>query len=190
MLNFLQHLDGNILLFLQENLRCTALSIILVPLTIFGGCGTMWIIISIILLFRPRTRKAGWMALLSMLLCYIFNDLVVKVLVERPRPFMSLEELTTLVERPTSYSFPSGHSCSSFAAMHIYWLALDIRWFKVMAVVLAVLMAFSRLYVGVHYPTDVLMGALVGFVGSGLIWKVLHRKYDWIEGRILARRHH
>lgn len=187
MLTFLQQLDGNILLFLQENLRCTALSTILVPLTIFGGCGTMWIIISIILIFRPRTRKAGWMALLSMLICYIFNDMVLKMLVERPRPFLSIKELTTLVERPTSYSFPSGHSCSSFAAMHTYWLALDIQWLKTLAAVLAVMMAFSRLYVGVHYPTDVLMGALVGFAGSGLIWQGLCGKYDSVESRIRSR---
>ncbi|MCD7838397.1 MAG: phosphatase PAP2 family protein, partial [Clostridiales bacterium] len=82
-----QQLDGNVLLFLQEHLRCAPLSLFLIPLTIFGGCGTMWIILSVLLLLRPDTRKAGWMALLSLLLCYIFNDLILKELVQRSRPF-------------------------------------------------------------------------------------------------------
>ncbi len=186
-----QQLDGGVLLFLQEHLRCAPLSLFLIPLTIFGGCGTMWIILSVLLLFRPDTRKAGWMALLSLLLCYIFNDLILKELVQRSRPFWVIPELTTLVAEPTSYSFPSGHACSSFAAAHTYWMGLKerrFRWLRWVTMALAALMAFSRLYVGVHYPTDVLAGCLVGFVGSGVIWKLLNRRYDAIEAHVLSRK--
>lgn len=188
MLSAWSALEGNLLLLIQQWVRCPPLSAVLVPLTIFGGCGTMWICISVALILRPRSRKAGWMALLALLLCYLFNDHLLKALVQRPRPFLTLETLEPLVRRPTSFSFPSGHSCSSFAAAHTYSLALDSRAFRAVTMALAVLMAFSRLYVGVHYPTDVLVGALTGFFGSALVWKLFSPVYDNVAARLRRSR--
>lgn len=190
-MSVLYELDCSILLFLQTHVRCAPLSAVFIPLTMLGEAGILWIILCIPLLFFPKTRKAGWMTLLSMLLCYLFNDHVLKPLVERPRPFLSLDTLDTLVTWPGSHSFPSGHACSSVAAAATFWQGLKgkgVDWFRYLAVVLAVLMVFSRMYVGVHYPTDVLAGSLVGFAGSSLIWITLNRRYDRIEARILERR--
>lgn len=184
-------LDRSILLFLQAHVRCTPLSAVLIPLTMFGEAGMLWIVLCIPLLFFPKTRKVGWMGLLSLLLCYLLNDHVLKPLLERPRPFLALNTLDTLVTWPTSHSFPSGHACSSFAAATTFWRGLrgkNVNWFRWLTVILAVLMAFSRMYVGVHYPTDVLVGSFVGFAGSSLIWIGLNRQYDRIEARILERR--
>ncbi len=184
-------MDSGILLFLQTYVRCAPVSAILVPLTTIGEAGILWILLCIPLLFSPKTRKTGWMALLTLLLCYLFNDHVLKPLIERTRPFLSISTLDTLVTWPTSPSFPSGHACSSFAAATTFWRGLKgkgMDWFCYLTVVLALFMAFSRLYVGVHYPTDVLAGSLVGIAGSSLIWIGLNRRYDRIESRVLRRR--
>ena len=180
---FFHTVDQSILLWLQDAIRCPALSALLVPLTIVGEGGIIWILISAVMLFFPRTRKIGWMALVAMLLCYLLNDKLFKVLVERPRPFFAMANLQTLIPIPLSWSFPSGHACSSFAAATIYSHGGEKRWLKAVFWALAVTMAFSRMYVGVHYPTDVLAGALVGVVGSSLIWRMLQRRYDLIDRR-------
>lgn len=187
----MQALDGEILLFIQDHLRTDLFSNFFIPYTNFGEAGVIWILIGVVLLFFVRTRKVGWMMLLSLLLCYLFNDHVLKVLVQRPRPFVTWTELEPLIAHPNSYSFPSGHACSSFAAATTCWRGLKgkgLDWFRWLMMVLAALMAFSRLYVGVHYPTDVLCGLLVGVLGSSLIWYSLQRRYDQIEAAVLRKR--
>lgn len=95
-----------ILLWLQDAVRCPALSALLVPLTLVGEGGIIWILISAIMIFFPKTRKCGWMALVAMLLCYLLNDKVFKMLVERPRPFLTMANLQTLVPQPLSCPSP------------------------------------------------------------------------------------
>lgn len=182
----LHALDGGILLFLQEHVRCAFLSSFLIPLTYAGEAGTIWIIISILLLFFKKTRKTGVISLLSLLVCWLFNDYILKVLVARPRPFLSVEGLVPAVKPPSSYSFPSGHANASFAAAGIYWRGLkekNVNWLRICLLVLAFLMAFSRLYVGVHYPSDVLCGILEGTIGSTIIWHLSQQRYDRLAER-------
>lgn len=188
MFEFFYNMDQTVLLWLQNHLRCSALSVFLVPLTILGIGGILWILISAVMLFSPKTRKIGWLSLLSLLVCYLFNDQVIKALVQRPRPFYAIPGLQTLINRPASWSFPSGHACAAFAAATIYSHGGEKRWFKAVLWMLAVAMAFSRLYVGVHYPTDVLVGMLVGIVGSTLIWHLFQHRYDVIEARVIEHR--
>lgn len=188
MINFLYTMDQTVLLWLQDVVRCPALSFFLVPLTILGEGGVLWILISAVMLFFPKTRKVGCLSLLSMLVCYLLNDKVFKELVERPRPFLVIPNLKTLISWPASWSFPSGHACSSFSAATIYSYGGEKRWLKSSFWVLAAAMAFSRMYVGVHYPTDVLAGMLIGICGSILLWHLLQQRYDLIEERVVERK--
>lgn len=181
MLEALQTLDGGILLWIQEHLRMDWLTALLTRYTNLGEAGVIWIVIALIFLLIPKTRKAGLLSLAAMLICYVCNDLVIKNLAMRPRPFLSVEGLLPLIQKPDSYSFPSGHSCSSFAAASVWAQTLEGRWAKgakILLLVMAMLMALSRLYVGVHYPTDVLVGSLLGVLGGWLVCRWLGPVYD------------
>lgn len=175
MLAWLPQTEGKLLLFLQEYVRCTPLSIFLVPLTLLGECGMLWILCSLLMLCFKRSRRAGFAGLLALFFCFIINNLILKNWVDRPRPYTQIEGLWTLVTKPSDASFPSGHTNAAFASAVAYWHTLDMRWLKVVLLALAAAMAFSRLYVGVHYPTDVLGGILVGSVGSTLVCAFLKR---------------
>ena len=189
MLDFIYHIDQSIMLWLQDVVRNPLLSKFLVPLTTIGYAGTLWIILSIVMLFFRKTRKVGWISLLTMLVCYLFNDILLKELVQRPRPFMDLPQLQVIESKPTSWSFPSGHACSSFAAASTYNRGEEPRWLKILFWFLAVAMAFSRPYVGVHYPSDVLAGACIGLLGSALMWHFTSKPYDRLTEHIAQKRH-
>lgn len=189
-MELLQALDGSVLLFLQETVRCAPLSALLLPLSLAGNAGILWIALCALLLCFKRTRKAGWLGLTSLLLCFLVNNCLLKVLVARPRPYTVLPTLEVIVNRPHDWSFPSGHACSSFAAACSLWRSLRekrLDWLRWCALIVAFLIAFSRLYAGVHYPTDVLCGSLIGFIGSGLVWRYLSRPYDRLEEKIRSR---
>ncbi len=170
----IQSIDAAILLWIQNNLR-GPLDGIVSAWSQLGHAGTIWIIISLLLVLRKDTRRTGIITLIIMGLCYLFNDCLIKNLVCRPRPFLTVEGLTALTS-PTSWSFPSGHACCALAAANVWWKRLQRRWVRVLLLVLAVLMALSRLYVGVHYPSDVLVGALIGTAGARLLLRLLDRQ--------------
>ena len=95
----------------------------------------------------------------------IINNHIIKNLVQRPRPFVTFTDIQILIPTPSEFSFPSGHTASSFAAAAVFYRFLP-KQLGIPAVVLAGLIGFSRLYVGVHYPTDVLAGMLMGVLLS------------------------
>lgn len=177
MLNFLADLDGNVLLFLQEYVRNPVLTPILKVITTLGNGGAIWIAMALLLLAIPKTRKVGCMAALALIGTLLINNMLLKNLVARTRPYEVIEGLTYIVKTPVDYSFPSGHAGCSFAVACIMFRRLPGR-YGVPALVLAVLISLSRLYVGVHYPSDVLFGVISGIVISYMaeavgkrIWK-------------------
>ena len=182
-MDLLHQLEAAILLFLQNNVRTDLLSAILVPLTHSCEHGEIWLILSGVLLCFKSTRKAGAIALLSLLVVWSSSELIVKVLVQRARPFTAIEGLMPAVAPPQSFSFPSGHSCSSLAAAGTHWRLLRQRWLRRTILVTALLIAFSRLYLGVHYPTDVLVGSLWGWIGSGLVVRFAAPAWDRTASR-------
>lgn len=165
MLESILTIDGNILLFLQDFIRNPILDSIMIFITSLGDRGMIWILATIALLIPKKTRKAGYISALALLGSLVVNNNLIKNLVARPRPFTALSELSILIPRPGEFSFPSGHTSSSFAAAAVFYRHLPKR-LGVLSVVLAGLIGFSRLYVGVHYPTDVLAGALMGILLS------------------------
>lgn len=131
---------------------------LVVGFTHLGDAGAMWIVLGLALCISKRYRICGLAVLLSLLCSLLCTNVILKNAVARVRPFDVLP-ITPLVAE-TSWSFPSGHVSASFAAATAMLVLTGKR--GIPALALAVLMAFSRLYVQVHYPSDVLGGAVVG----------------------------
>ena len=122
------------------------------------------------------------MSALALLGSLIINNLILKNLIARIRPYEIINGLVPLIEKPTDYSFPSGHTGSSFAAACILYRKLPKR-FGIPALILAILIGFSRLYLGVHYPSDVLCGIISGVgisyaaeIATGKIYNVRKKR--------------
>ncbi len=154
-----------------QNPACDA---ILSVLTTLGNSGMIWILAAIILLCTKRYRKAGLALSLALILCLVSGNILLKNLFARTRPFLADNTIELLIPPPSGYSFPSGHTYSSFAAAFV--LSKTDHRFSLPAFALAGLIGFSRIYFQVHYPTDVLAGLLLG-LGIG-----------WISSRILLQK--
>jgi undecaprenyl-diphosphatase len=172
----LQSIDAAVLLYVQDFLRIDWLSKVMMLYTTSGNSGLLWIVVSLIFLCFKRTRKAGLLALFAMLLGLLCNNYILKNLIARPRPWLTVTGLLPLMTPPDPNSFPSGHTCAAFAAAGIWWRTLPRRWMGVAAIAAAALMGFSRVYVGLHYPTDVLAGMCVGLICACAVF-FLYRKW-------------
>lgn len=161
--------------FLQT-IHTPLLDKILAFITSLGNAGIIWIVLAVVLLILPKTRKTGIIVAAALLMDLILCNLILKNLVARVRPYDVNTAIAILIKKPLDFSFPSGHTAASFAAMTALFLAkMKKAW--IAALVLAVLIAFSRLYFYVHYPTDVLGGAVVGIL-SGIIGYKIVEKID------------
>ena len=157
----LLRLDGEILLWIQENMRTDLMTTIMRGITRLGDNGCIWIALAVVLLVIGKTRRVGAASALSLLLTFIVVNLGIKNIFERIRPYEVIEGLTRLVPPEESFSFPSGHSAHAFAVGVVIFLMLP-RKVGIPVLVLSFLIAISRMYVGVHYPTDVLAGIVIG----------------------------
>ncbi|MEG0804966.1 MAG: phosphatase PAP2 family protein [Lachnospiraceae bacterium] len=173
-MDYLLNLDSGILLWIQEVLRNDILTPIFIFITKLGNGGILWIVISILLLFSKKTRTIGFMSLLSLAASALIVNVCLKNLVARVRPYEVITGLKLLVERQSDFSFPSGHAASSFASASIFLWEFPKK-IGIPFMILAGLIAFSRLYVGVHYPLDVLAGILIGVLLAWIVKKVCSR---------------
>lgn len=131
-------------------------------ISISGTASTVWLVLASVAMLQPRHRAAAWRLYLTVLLCFITIDLVIKPAVARPRPISirAYEPARALPPLPRSLSFPSGHTAAAFGAavsMSRMWPHGRLAWWAI-----ALLMGYSRIYVGHHYPLDVAAGAIVG----------------------------
>lgn len=165
MLETLLNIDGGLLLLIQEYVRNPFLDSIMIFITTLGNGGIIWIAATVVLLIPKKTRKVGIMSGVALLGSLIINNNIIKNLVQRPRPFVTFTDLQIIIPIPSEFSFPSGHTASSFAAAGVFYSNLPKK-FGVPAVILAGLIGLSRLYVGVHYPTDVIAGIIMGILLS------------------------
>lgn len=172
MLETLLNMDGGFLLFLQNVVRNPILDKIMIFITSLGNGGMIWIAATILLLIPKKTRKIGFMSAAALLGSLVINNHLIKNLVQRPRPFVTFTDLQIIIPKPSEFSFPSGHTSSSFAAAAVFYRHLPKK-LGVPSVILAGLIGFSRLYVGVHYLTDVIagvvMGVLLSYLGEFLV---------------------
>lgn len=150
-----------------QGLRNEWLDVLMVFLSTLGDGGIFWIVLALILIILPRTRKCGVSILLAMALTHLIGNMFLKNLIARPRPCHVDTSVKMLIPCPTSFSFPSGHTANGFAAA--VSIFLNYRKPGIGALVLAATIAFSRMYLFAHYPTDILGGLVLGTLDACLI---------------------
>lgn len=163
-----------------EGFRGGALETFLTVFTSLGDSGILWIAISLAFFIPKKTRRAGLTALLAIVFGALMTNVVLKHLFMRPRPFIADVSLLPLVGTSDMNSFPSGHTTAAFAAAVAWFLAFPKQWrARCFGFVIAAIMGFSRMYVGMHYPTDVLAGALIGSLAGILAQAASKRVEEW-----------
>ena len=167
--------DLPILDWIQANMQSGLLDTIMPIITLFGEGGIFWIAWAVVLLIIPKTRKIGLSMIIALLLGLLVCNITLKPLVQRIRPYDLQEQdfgiyINLLIERQHDFSFPSGHTIASFEAAVV--LLKNSRKMGIPALILAILVSFSRLYLYVHYPTDVIVSVVLGtafaFAGCAL----------------------
>lgn len=154
--------------------------------TKLGDAGIIWILLTLVLLLFPKTRKTGLVLMAALLVDVVLCNGILKNLVARTRPFDVNTAISLLVAKPRDFSFPSGHTAASFASIAALYLVnrdgtrlgVPVRLTNILwkaALVVGCLLAFSRLYLYVHFPTDILGGILVGILSGYLGYQICIR---------------
>ena len=179
---FAEHFDLPILDWIAANLSCPFLDTVMPLITALGDAGIFWMVTAAILLLFKPTRRVGLGMGIAMLMGLLLCNLALKPLCQRPRPYDYQYEtfgklIPLIIEQQHDFSFPSGHTIASFEAAGV--IAMNNKKWGIGALALACLIAFSRLYLYVHYPTDVLVSVVLGlalaFVGNRLAHRVPDR---------------
>ncbi|MCX7711429.1 MAG: phosphatase PAP2 family protein [Clostridia bacterium] len=168
MFEFIKQFDLYTLYLIQENLRSPFLDTLMPWITYLGNQAVLWVILGLVLFLKKEHRLTGVMVFCGIFLEVLLVEAVLKPLVHRPRPFVDIQSIEILIRKPSCYfSFPSGHATTAFASAGI--LAGKIKGSGSLFISIAVLIAFSRLYLFVHYPSDVLTGVLLGLTFSIIV---------------------
>lgn len=175
-MNFITKIDINILNFIRENFGSESLDEIMTAITRLGDGGFVFIALTLAFLICRRQRILGKILALSLLANVILVNLIIKPLVGRIRPFDLVGGIDLLINKPRDYSFPSGHTAIAFAFLSVIIFFGKSKIFKGIILALAILMGLSRLYLYVHYPTDVIFGGLIGWLCG------LYAKYSYEKG--------
>ncbi len=136
-----------------------------------GDMGIIWIILTIVMLLIPKTRKSGVIMAAALIVDVILCNVILKNLIARVRPYDVNTAVQVLVAKPKDFSFPSGHTAASFASVTALYLAGEKKLWKP-ALALAILIAFSRMYLYVHYPTDILGGVIFGSLSAWIGYRI------------------
>ena len=168
-----QMLDG------LQTIHTSFLDTFMTSITKLGDAGIVWIILTVILLLIPKTRKSGLYMAVALIADLIICNVILKPIVARIRPYSINQTVQLLVTPLKDYSFPSGHTAASFASVSALYFAGRKR-MAAGALIVSVLIAFSRMYLYVHYPTDVLggliIGLLCGWIADMIIQKVMEKR--------------
>ena len=163
-------------LYALQDIHNPVLDKVMVFVSALGNAGIFWIAVGLLLLITKRYRRGGAQMLVAMAVTFVIGNLILKNLVARERPCWIDREVLLLMASPSDYSFPSGHSMNGFAGS-VSLLCIDRR-IGIPAVILAAIIAFSRLYLFMHFPTDVFAGIVIGLV-IALITNYVFWKKGW-----------
>ena len=175
-MNALNNFEIGILDFIADKLGCAFLDFIMPIITLFGDGGIFWIACAVIMLFFKSTRKTALTMGLALIMGLLVCNVTLKPLVARIRPYDVNTGVKLLIDGLSDYSFPSGHTVASFEAA-VTLMICERRRFGYPALVLAILIAFSRLYLYVHYPTDVLTSIILGTLFAFLSYYIINALY-------------
>lgn len=183
--DWITKVDFMILDWIQAHLRCELLDRMLPMITFLGNKGWFFIVIAVIMIAIPKTRRWGaWLAC-ALSLGLVFCNMLIKNMVERIRPYERVEDITLLVAKLNDYSFPSGHTVAAFEFFTVILLMPVKKIYKVLAGVMAFTIAFSRLYLYVHFPSDVLagmlLGSLFGVMGMRIVEMISEERIQKVE---------
>lgn len=170
MIEMIQQCDLRILEYIQNHMHNNIADEVFSFFTFLGDKGLIWILISIFLMANKKTRKVGVMSVFALILVTILGEGLMKNLFQRPRPFIDYSMFDLIISRPTGYSFPSGHTSSSFAVAGV--LSKSFREYQIIFWTLAFLISISRLYLLVHYPSDIIVGIFFGLFSSIVVVKI------------------
>ena len=173
---YFSKLDQDILLYVQNNLRSAKTDDVMKFITNLSDGGFIWLIISITLIISKKHRKTGFAMACTIAFGLIITNAIVKNTIQRMRPFMLIEELAALIPHPSDWSFPSGHATSSIGCGLIMLKHLH-KTLGLTGLTLGILISASRVYLGVHYPSDVIAGAVAGTISAAAADRIVN-KYD------------
>lgn len=182
MLDKLQRIDEIIVFFIQNHCRSPVLDKVMVFITSLGNGGFLWICFAIyLIIFKDRTKreKSGVFLIASIFAAMFLGDEILKPLIGRVRPCNQFPQVELLIACPISPSFPSGHTMVGFASATA--LFYHYRRLGIIAYIIASLIAFSRIYLFVHYPSDILGGIIFGVLTALTTILLLENIYDLIE---------
>lgn len=159
MFDWIQQIDWMILHGVRDALSCGALDFLMPKITALGDNGAIWIVAAAAMTISKRYRKYGVALFAALAVGVLVGNVCLKNLMARSRPCW-LENVTLLIANPSDYSFPSGHTLAS--VIGAFMLTAANRKFGIAAIPLAVMIGFSRLYLFVHFPSDVLASVVLG----------------------------
>lgn len=171
-MKFIEQSDFQVLDYIQAYIRNPFLDNVMSFVTVLGNAGALWIMLAVLFLILKKYRKDGFALAVALILSAVICNLILKNIVCRPRPFTVNTYVNLLISPPYGYSFPSGHTCSSFAAASVL-LKTAYKKISIPSLILAVLIAFSRIYLYVHFPSDVLAGAVIGIICGAAAVKII-----------------
>lgn len=167
---FMQNMDMKLLQMIHSIFQNDLFDRLMPMITKLGDKGMIWIILAFGLLCSKSYRHVGILALLSLALSTLIGEGFIKHMIGRDRPFVGVPDIQLLIKAPITYSFPSGHTASSFAVAGV--LANKLKKYKIPILCLATAIAFSRLYLFVHYPSDILAGVILGLGSASVILRL------------------
>lgn len=173
--------DNYILFTISRRIKNRYLDKAMPMITSLGNLGIIWIIIAGVLMINEERRLIGEVVLLTLIISTLVGEGIIKHIVRRARPCSHKDSINLLISKPLSYSFPSGHTLSSFAVAEV--LSSYFEQFRIIFLTIAFLIALSRVYLYVHYPTDVIAGIIIGIICSKIVFVILQGGY--LQGIVL-----